>query len=141
MSNSCNPMEPARLLCQWDSPGKNTGVGCHFILPGDFLNPGIEPRSPALQVDSLPTELQGKLSISTLLLIISFVLLTLFFFLLILLDDKLFEIFLLWKENYFLRKDCITMKFLLKTAFAAFHRFVKLHYHFCLSQDIFGFLL
>ena len=24
--------EPARLLCPWDSPGKNTGVGCHFLL-------------------------------------------------------------------------------------------------------------
>ena len=28
--------------------------------PGDLLNPGIEPRSRALQADSLPTELQGK---------------------------------------------------------------------------------
>ena len=24
-------LQPARLLCPWDSPGKNTGVGCHFI--------------------------------------------------------------------------------------------------------------
>ena len=23
---------PATLLCSWDSPGKNTGVGCHFLL-------------------------------------------------------------------------------------------------------------
>ena len=29
--------------------------------PGELPNPGIEPRSPTLQVDSLPTELQGKL--------------------------------------------------------------------------------
>ena len=29
--------------------------------PGDLHNPGIEPRSPALQADALPTELQGKL--------------------------------------------------------------------------------
>ena len=28
--------------------------------PGDLLNPGIKPRSPALQADSLLTELQGK---------------------------------------------------------------------------------
>ena len=28
--------------------------------PGDLPNPGIEPRSPALQVDSLPSEQQGK---------------------------------------------------------------------------------
>ena len=35
-------------------PGKNTGVGCHF-LPGDLPDPGIEPSSltsPALQADS-----------------------------------------------------------------------------------------
>ena len=36
---------PARLLCPWDSPGKNTGVGCHFLLQGIFLtqesNPGL----------------------------------------------------------------------------------------------------
>ena len=24
--------QPARLPCPWDSPGKNTGVGCHFLL-------------------------------------------------------------------------------------------------------------
>ena len=28
--------------------------------PADLLDPGIEPGSPALQVDSLPTELSGK---------------------------------------------------------------------------------
>ena len=86
---------PARLLCPWDSPGKDTGVGCHTLLqgifptqgsnpgfphcrreppgkpkntgvgspvpsPGDLPNPGIEPRSPALQADSLPAELPRK---------------------------------------------------------------------------------
>ena len=38
---------------QGDSLGKNTGVGGHALLQGIFLNPGIEPRSPTLQVDSL----------------------------------------------------------------------------------------
>ena len=33
--------------------------GCHALLQGIF-NPGIEPRSPALQADSLPPELPGK---------------------------------------------------------------------------------
>ena len=28
----CDPMEPTRLPHPWDSPGKNTGVGCHFLL-------------------------------------------------------------------------------------------------------------
>ena len=32
-----------------------------FPSPGDLPNPGIEPRSPALQADSLPAELGGKL--------------------------------------------------------------------------------
>ena len=31
--------------------------GLPFPIPGDLPNPGIEPRSPALQADSLPTEL------------------------------------------------------------------------------------
>ena len=82
-----------------DSPGKNTGMGCHSLPQGVFLtqgwtqvshiagrfitrlatreaqeywsgypipspadlpDPGIEPGSPAVQVDSLPTELSGK---------------------------------------------------------------------------------
>ena len=34
--------------------------GSPFPSPGDLLNPGIEPGSPALQADALPTELQGK---------------------------------------------------------------------------------
>ena len=32
-----NRLLPARLLCPLDSPGKNTGVGCHFLLQGIFL--------------------------------------------------------------------------------------------------------
>ena len=34
--------------------------GLLFPSPGDLPNPGIEPRSPALQADSLPAELPGK---------------------------------------------------------------------------------
>ena len=39
VSDSCYPIDcsTARLLCSWDSPGKNTGVGCHFLLQGIFL--------------------------------------------------------------------------------------------------------
>ena len=49
----------ARLLCPWGffKQAYWSGLPC---LPGDRPNPGIEPRSPALQVDSLPTELPGK---------------------------------------------------------------------------------
>ena len=34
--------------------------GLPFPSPGDLLNPGIEPRSPALQADSLPLSHQGS---------------------------------------------------------------------------------
>ena len=42
-----------------DSPGKNTGVGI-IPSPGNLPNPRIEPRSPALQEDYLPSEPPGK---------------------------------------------------------------------------------
>ena len=32
-----------RLQCPWDSPGKNTGVGCHFLLQGIFPTQGSNP--------------------------------------------------------------------------------------------------
>ena len=34
VSDSVRPhgLQPTRLPCPWDSPGKNTGVGCHFLL-------------------------------------------------------------------------------------------------------------
>ena len=38
-------LQPARFLCPWDFPGKNTRVGCHFLLQGIFPNTGTEPKS------------------------------------------------------------------------------------------------
>ena len=38
----CNPMSP-RLPCPWNSPGKNTGVGCHSQLQGIFPTQGSNP--------------------------------------------------------------------------------------------------
>ena len=49
-------LQPARLLWPRDSPGKNTGVGCHFLLQGNIPDPGIEstsPVSPAMAGGSL----------------------------------------------------------------------------------------
>ena len=45
-----NPsLQPSRLLCLWNHPGKNIGMDCHFLLQGTFLEiPGIEPTFPAL---------------------------------------------------------------------------------------------
>ena len=93
------PYSPPGSSLHGDSPGKNTGVGCHALLQGifptqrsnpsflhgrqilyrpshqgsprilewvpcpplgDLPNPGIKPRSPALQEDSLPSEPPGK---------------------------------------------------------------------------------
>ena len=63
-SESCsvtsNSSRPHRLYSPWNSPGQNTTVGSRSHLQGDLPNPGIEPRSPALQADSLPAEPQGK---------------------------------------------------------------------------------
>ena len=58
MSDSLRPhgLGPTRLLCSWNSPGKNTGVGCHSLLQGIFLTPGIEPTYPPLEADSLPSK-------------------------------------------------------------------------------------
>ena len=83
-----NSLLPHGLHSPWNSPGQNTGVGSHFLLQGifptqglnpgpqkekpqywsgqpipspeDLPNPGIQPGFPALQADSLPTELSGK---------------------------------------------------------------------------------
>ena len=40
-------LPPARLLCPWDFPGKNTGVGCHSLLQG-LPDPRIKATSPVL---------------------------------------------------------------------------------------------
>ena len=48
MSVSLQPhgLQLARLLCLWDSPCKNTGVGCHALLQGIFLMQGSNPGLP-----------------------------------------------------------------------------------------------
>ena len=45
MHNSVRPygLQPARLLCPWDSLGKSTRVGCHALLQGIFLTQGSNP--------------------------------------------------------------------------------------------------
>ena len=53
-------LRPHGLYSPWNSPGQNTRVGSHSLLLGMFPNPGVEPRSPALQAGSLPVELPGK---------------------------------------------------------------------------------
>ena len=45
VSDSLRPhgLSPTRLLCPWDSPGKNTGMGCHSLLQGIFPTQGLNP--------------------------------------------------------------------------------------------------
>ena len=57
----CDPMDcsPTRLPCPWRFSRQEywSGLPCP---PGDLPNPGIKPRSPTLQADSLPSEPPGK---------------------------------------------------------------------------------
>ena len=58
----CDPLDHSvKLLCSWDFPGKNTGVGCHF--QGLFPTQGLCPGVLCLlywQVDSLPMHHLGS---------------------------------------------------------------------------------
>ena len=54
---------PASLYA-WDFPNKNTGVGCFFLLQVIFLTQGLNLCLLLWQVDSLPTEPPGKLSLT-----------------------------------------------------------------------------
>ena len=44
----------------WEFPGKNTGMGCHFLLQGIFLTTEIKPTSLALAGGFFTTEPPGK---------------------------------------------------------------------------------
>ena len=56
----CNP---TRLLCPWDSPGKNTGVGCHSLLHRIFPIQGSNLHLLPWQTRSLPLSHQGSLDL------------------------------------------------------------------------------
>ena len=62
VSDSLRPhgLQPIRILCRWDFPGKNTGVGCHFLLQGIFLTQGWNPCLLHGQADSLPLHHLGS---------------------------------------------------------------------------------
>ena len=65
ISDSLQPhgLQPTKLLCPWNFPGKNTAVYCKFLLQGIFQTQGS--NSPLLrllrwQVGSLPVEATGE---------------------------------------------------------------------------------
>ena len=62
MSDSLQPHElwPARLLCPWVFSRQEYWSGLPCSPLGDLPNPGIEPRDPTLQADSLLSEPAGK---------------------------------------------------------------------------------
>ena len=62
MTDSLRPrgLQPARLLCPWDSPGKMTGVGCHFLLQGIFPTQGWNLPLLRLAFGFLTSEPPGK---------------------------------------------------------------------------------
>ena len=69
MSDPLQPhgLEPARLHCPWDSPGKNTGVSCHAVFQRIFLT-GIKPmspRSPALAGELFTTTATWEAPVAT----------------------------------------------------------------------------
>ena len=49
-----NRLQFARLLCPWTFPGKNAGVGCHFLLQGIFLTQGLKTLFSALSLQGNP---------------------------------------------------------------------------------------
>ena len=62
----CDPTDcsPLRLLCPGDFPGKNIGVGCHFLLQGIFLTQRSKLYLLQWQADSLPLEPPQKAPIN-----------------------------------------------------------------------------
>ena len=62
VSDSLRPpgLYPARPLCPWGLSRQEHWSGLLCPPPADLPNPGVEPRSPTLWVDSLPSEPPGK---------------------------------------------------------------------------------
>ena len=60
MSNSVRPhrWQPTRLPRPWDSPGKNTGVGCHFLLQCTKVKSQSEVKSSVVSDSQRPHGLQ-----------------------------------------------------------------------------------
>ena len=62
MFDSLRPcgLQSARLLSPWDSPGKNTGVGCHVLLQGIFPTQGSNPGLLHCRQTLYPLSHQGS---------------------------------------------------------------------------------
>ena len=60
VSSSLQPREAQQAPLSMGFSRQEYWSGLPFPSPGDFPDPGIKPRSPALQADSLPSEPPGK---------------------------------------------------------------------------------
>ena len=66
MSNSLqlHGLWPARLLCPWDFPSKNTGVGCHFLFQGIVRTQESNSScSDSSATPSYPSQLEWKVGL------------------------------------------------------------------------------
>ena len=54
-------LQPPQAPLFWGFPRQEYWSGSLFPAPGDLSDPGIEPRPPALQADSLQSKPQGKI--------------------------------------------------------------------------------
>ena len=57
--------QPTKLLCLWYFPGRNTEVGCQFLLQGICLTQGLNPRLLHQQGDSLPLHYLARTQFSS----------------------------------------------------------------------------
>ena len=73
----CNPMDCSltRFLCPWDFPGKNTGVGCHFLLQEIFPTQGLNPGLPHCRQTLYCLSHQGRSEILQLFIVLPYSLL------------------------------------------------------------------
>ena len=65
MSDSVQPhrRQPTRLPCPWDSPGKNTGVGCHFLL--QCMKVKVESENVGLKLNIQKTKIMASIPITS----------------------------------------------------------------------------
>ena len=59
---ACHELKPARFLCPWDSAGRNTRVGCHFLLQGISQTQGTSCIGRWIFTSSAPGKLQWMLA-------------------------------------------------------------------------------
>ena len=65
VTQSCPTLFDTRLLYPWNSPGKNTGMGCHFLLQGIFPTSGWNPALPHCRQTLYQLSRQGSPSPGT----------------------------------------------------------------------------